>query len=256
MPEINRLKAKIKAGKPVFGAMITIPSIHVVQILANEGFDYIKIDMEHSPISIESVYGLIVATAGTNTVPVVRVPWNIPWLVKPVLDAGAMGICFPWIRTAQEAQQAVSSMLYGPEGERGWGPFYAHLRWQTNIKDYVKKVNNEVNTEVLIEHIDSIDNLDEIVQTEGLDSCFIAPSDLAISLGVRGEPDHPLVQEQIERAEKVILNSKKAMGGFSTSPDRINQMLDRGYKIITVAFDFMLLQKSAREVLSSINKHS
>lgn len=254
MPLLNPLKQKIKSGQPIFGVMATIPSIQVVQILAHAGFDYIKIDLEHGPVSIESAHSMVVATAGTPTIPVARVPWNLPWIVKTLLDVGVMGICFPWIHNAEEASLAASSVRYPPVGQRGWGPFFTHIRWDVTMADYIKMADDEIITEILIERADAIDNLEEIISTPGVDTAFIAPNDLAASLGLKGQPDHPTVKSYIERAEKIILNSNVTLGGFPISPDRINPMLDRGYKVITVSFDFILLKNSAKQILDSINR--
>ena len=104
---INPLKARLDAGKPAIGITISMPSVHVTQVLATCGFDWLFLDMEHGPIGIESVHAMITATNGTRAAPVVRVPWNVHWLAKPVLDAGAMGVIFPMIRSAADAEEAV-----------------------------------------------------------------------------------------------------------------------------------------------------
>src|SRR5512140_354728 len=109
---INPLKAKLKAGKPIFGIMVTQPSVGLVQLLARSGFDYVKIDLEHSPIDMTSLHCMIAATAGTSCTPVVRVPQNLPWVVKQVLDLGAMGICFPLIHNKEEALTASQATHY------------------------------------------------------------------------------------------------------------------------------------------------
>ena len=103
----NRVKELLAAGKPAFGILSTIPSVAVVQILARSGYDWRLLDMEHGPIDLKSVQDMIVATAGTDAVPLVRVAWAHHWLAKPALDLGALGICFPMIRTRAEAETAL-----------------------------------------------------------------------------------------------------------------------------------------------------
>jgi 4-hydroxy-2-oxoheptanedioate aldolase len=126
---INPLKARLAAGKPAVGLLVSMPSVHIAQVLAAAGFDWLFFDMEHGPIGIESAHAMITATSGSACAPVVRVPWNVHWLAKPVLDAGAMGIIFPMIRSAADAELAVRAVRYPPAGERGFGPFYAPARW-------------------------------------------------------------------------------------------------------------------------------
>jgi 4-hydroxy-2-oxoheptanedioate aldolase len=106
-PPLNRVKRLLAAGQPSFGMVATIPSIQVVQILGRAGLDWLLIDMEHGPIDLSAAHAMITATAGTATVPFVRIAWNHPWLAKPALDLGALGIAYTMIRTRAEAEAAV-----------------------------------------------------------------------------------------------------------------------------------------------------
>ena len=133
---INPLKARLAADKPAIGITVSMPSVHVTQVLATCGFDWLFLDMEHGPIGIESAHAMITATSGTGAAPVVRVPWNVHWLAKPVLDAGAMGVIFPMIRSAADAEEAVRAVRYPPTGQRGFGPFYAPLRFGLTMQTY------------------------------------------------------------------------------------------------------------------------
>ncbi len=130
---LNPLKERLRAGKAITFAIITIPSVPAMRIWARSGIDALVIDMEHGSIGIESVHALVATTTGTLATPLVRIPWNVPWLAKPVLDTGAMGIMFPMIANALEAEAAVRSMRYPPQGERGWGPFFAPFRWDVSL---------------------------------------------------------------------------------------------------------------------------
>ena len=134
----NRLRAMLAAGEPSFGLIATIPSIQSVQALASAGVDWLIIDMEHGPIDISSAHAMIVATAGTTTVPIVRLPWSHPWQAKPAMDLGALGIVFPMIRTREQAEEAVRSIRYPPAGDRLWGPFYAPMRWGQAMPQYIR----------------------------------------------------------------------------------------------------------------------
>lgn len=250
---LNPLKGRLQAGKPVFGVLVTMPSVQTIQILARAGFDWLLIDMEHGPIDIASAHAMIAATAGTRAVPLVRVPWNLPWLVKPILDAGAFGIVFPMIRSRNEAETAVRAVRYPPAGERGWGPFYAPLRWDVTVPDYVKAANDEILTVLLIEHIDAVRRVDEIVSTPGIDVAVIAPFDLATSLGHQGA-DHPEVQAAIVDTEAAILRSPAVLGGLALSPEQANRMVERGYRFLALGYDAMLLQRGAASALQGINR--
>jgi len=249
---INPLKARLEAGKPAVGLLVSMPSVHVTQVLAATGFDWLFFDMEHGPIGIESAHAMIAATSGTSCAPIVRVAWNVPWLAKPALDAGAMGIIFPMIRSAAEAEQAVRAVRYPPTGERGFGPFYAPARFGLTMQTYADPADREILCILLIEHMEAIDDIEAIVNVPGVDACLIAPFDLAMSYGYRDGPAHDEVQAAIERAERAILNSPVHLGGLAVTSDLANAAIARGYRLILIGFDTMLLQRAAGEVLNAI----
>jgi 4-hydroxy-2-oxoheptanedioate aldolase len=251
---INPLKARLAADKPAIGITISMPSVHTTQVLAACGFDWLFLDMEHGPIGIESVHAMITATNGTSAAPVVRVPWNVHWLVKPVLDAGAMGIIFPMIRSAADAEEAVRSVRYPPTGQRGFGPFYAPLRFGLTMQTYADPADEEILCILLIEHRDAIDALEQIVAVPGVDACLIAPFDLAMSYGHRDGPDHDDVRAAIARAEEAIRASPVHLGGLAITAEAANAMIGRGYRLILIGFDTMLLQRAAGEVLTAIDR--
>jgi 4-hydroxy-2-oxoheptanedioate aldolase len=251
---INPLKARLAANRPCVGITISMPSVHTTQVLAACGFDWLFLDMEHGPIGIESVHAMITATGGTRAAPVVRVPWNVHWLVKPVLDAGAMGIIFPMIRSAADAEEAVRAVRYPPTGQRGFGPFYAPLRFGLTMQTYADPADEEILCILLIEHQDAVDAIEQIVAVPGVDACLIAPFDLAMSYGYRDGPDHPAVQAAIARAEQAIVKSPAHLGGLALTGEVANAMIERGYRMILTGFDIRLLQQGAAAILSEIER--
>jgi 4-hydroxy-2-oxoheptanedioate aldolase len=253
---INPLKARLAAGKPAVGLLVSMPSVHATQVLAAAGFDWLFFDMEHGPIGIESAHAMITATNGTPCAPIVRVPWNVHWLVKPVLDAGAMGIIFPMIRSAADAEQAVRAVRYPPAGERGFGPFYAPARFGLTMQTYAEPADREILCILLIEHKDAIDDIDAILRVPGVDACLIAPFDLAMSYGHRDGPDHPEVQDGIRRAEQAIAASPIHLGGLALTGEIANAMIGRGYRLILTGFDTLLLQRAAGEILGAIDREA
>jgi 4-hydroxy-2-oxoheptanedioate aldolase len=251
---INPLKARLAADRPAVGLLVSMPSVHATQVLAACGFDWLFFDMEHGPIGIESAHAMIAATNGTRTAPVVRVPWNVPWLIKPVLDAGAMGVIVPMIRSAAEAEAAVRAVRYPPTGERGFGPFYAPARFGLTMQTYADPADREILCILLIEHKDAIDDIEAIVRVEGVDACLIAPFDLAMSYGYRDGPDHDEVRAAIACAEAAIRDSPVHLGGLAITAELANAMIGRGYRLILIGFDTMLLQRAAGEVLNAIDR--
>lgn len=248
----NRLKAKLADGDPSFGVIATIPSAAVVQTLASAGVDWIIIDMEHGPVDAGTLHGMIAATAGSQTVPLVRLPWSHPWQAKLAMDLGALGVVYPMICTAKQAAQAVRAVKYPPDGDRLWGPFYAPMRWGQSMAEYIKGANDNMLAIATIEHPDAVRNIDEIVAAAGLDLAFIGPGDLAMSLGLPGQFDHPKFLQAVAEAEAGILRSQVALGGVARTPEQARQMLDRGYKALVFGFDWLLLQQSAVRFMDEV----
>ncbi len=250
MPALaNRLKAQLAAGELTFGVIVTVPSLAVVQTLASAGVDWLVLDLEHASVGPEILHGMIAATAGTQTTPLVRLPWSHPWQAKLPLDLGAMGIVFPMVCPRQDAENAVRAVKYPPEGGRLWGPFYAPMRWSMPMPDYIASANANVLTIATIEDPVGVQNIDAIVDTPGLDLAFIGPGDLAMSLGVAGQFEHPAFLQAVDTAEKAILRSKVALGGVARTPDQARQMMQRGYRALVFGFDWSLLQRSALEFI-------
>lgn len=250
----NRVKSMLASGEPSFGLIATIPSIQVIQILSHAGMDWFIIDMEHGPIDLSAAHAMLVATAGTPAVPFVRIAWSHSWLAKPAMDLGVLGVTFPMIRTRMEAEAAVRSVRYPPEGDRLWGPFYAPMRWGQSIPEYMQMANEEVMAIITIEHPDSVRNIDEIMSVEGLDLAFIGPGDLATALEISGQFDHPKFKAAVAEAEAGILRSKVPLGGVARTPEQAKQMLDRGYRALVLGFDWMLLQRAATSFLEEIHR--
>ena len=248
----NPLKAKLAAGEAVLGTMTTMPSIGLAQLLAAAGFDWLAFDMEHGPMSIESVHGMINATAASNCVPLVRLPATTPWLAKPVLDAGALGLLFPMVETPEQAKEAVAAATYPPKGRRGFGPFHAPERWGVSMLEYAEGADAAMLKVLFIEHIDAIARIDEILAVDGIDVAFVAPFDLSQSLGKPGDFDDPDFQAALNRAEAAVLQSSAKLGGLATTADQGRAMLERGYKFLMLGFDGLIIDGAARAILDGV----
>ena len=158
---LNRLRQLWREGRPTFGAIATIPSIPMVQIMARSGMDWIIVDLEHGPIDLGSAHGMIVATSGSPCVPLVRIAANEPWLAKAPMDLGALGINFPMICSPTEAEKAVRSVRYPPRGDRLWGPFHAPFRWGVSMPEYMASADDDMICMITIEHVEVVKRIDE-----------------------------------------------------------------------------------------------
>jgi 4-hydroxy-2-oxoheptanedioate aldolase len=153
---LNRIKTLWRSGKAAFGAIVTMPSPQVMQVMARAGFDALLIDMEHGPIDLPAAHAMILATAGTPAVPLARIAANVPWLAKPLLDAGVLGICVPMVCTKDDAELAAQAVRYPPVGQRMWGPFFAPLRWDMPMADYMRAANEDILSIITIEHVSAV----------------------------------------------------------------------------------------------------
>lgn len=252
MENAHFFREKLQGPGPVLGTCISFSDPTVTEALATV-LDFVWIDSEHGPMSLETVQGHVVATKGSQVAPLVRVAWNDPVLIKPVLDLGAAGVIVPLIRTADDARQAVAACRYPPEGIRGFGPRRPARFGHWRGSDYVAAANREVIVCVQIEHVDAVRNIDEIVRVPGLTTVVIGPNDLSGSLGHMTEVDHPDVQAAIDRViaacARVGLPLGIAIGG---DPASLARWIERGVKWISVAADFVVLVQAMGEIAGTI----
>lgn len=250
----NPVKRALREGKTVIGTTITAANVDVAATLAAAGFDFLWIEMEHSPLTLESVRSIILATRGLKAVPITRVPVNEIWQAKRVLDIGSLGVIFPFTSTRALAEQAVKSCKYPPLGLRGFGPGMAASRWGLGGQDYVKFANENVLVVTIIEQKLAIDNIDEIASVPGIDVLFIGANDLSFSLGVGGKLNDPLVEDAVT---KVLAAGKKygiPVGYPTGSPTEINKRIAQGFRWFQASSDLGLMASGARELLSKVQR--
>jgi len=249
------LKKRLGEGKAVVGAWITILSPAATEILGGVGFDWLVIDAEHAPFTLEGIERSLTALSGRKAVPIVLVPGNDERIIGQVLDLGAEGVLVPRVRSSEEAWRAVAACKYPPEGVRGFG-----LRHTSNYlhdaDQYIKTTNSGVLIAIEIEHIEAVERLSQILAVPGIDLVFIEPMDLSASLGLPGKLSHPRVTEAIERA---IDNAQQA--GIpvcflaSESPETHQQLAPRGCTVIRAGTDYLLLRRAATDTLDLFHQH-
>ena len=196
------------------------------------------------------------ALKGTDTAALVRVPWNDPVLVKPVLDLGADGVIFPMIRTAEDVRRAVSACRYPPAGERGFGPLRPLDYGRKNAVEFCDDADENIIVVVQIEQAEAVENIDEIVAVEGLTSLAFGPMDLSASLGHRGQPGHPAVEEAV----KHVVERAKAAGvatgvSIGSSPESVAQWADYGLDWICYGVDVTLMIQCFNNVATHVRSH-
>ena len=242
-------RAKLANGDVAFGTAISFTDATVTEALSDV-LDFVWIDMEHGPLSLETVQAHLMATRGSQTAGLVRVAWNDAVLIKPVLDMGADGIIVPMVRTPQEARKAVAACKYPPAGVRGFGPRRASDYARRGGPAFCRESNEEVLTFVQIEHVDAVENLDEILATSGLSGIALGPNDLAASMGHTGEPAHPEVMAAIETTIAKARRAGLFVGiGSGQTPEDLARWIKLGVQWLSMGGDFTLLTSAAAEAI-------
>jgi 2-keto-3-deoxy-L-rhamnonate aldolase RhmA len=231
---VDTFRAKIAAGKTCIGFVVTLSDLTVSEMAGDLGYDFTWIDMEHAPHTLESALGHIIATRGTGCAPFVRVPWNEPGILKPVLDLAPAGVIIPMVNSVAEAEAAVAACRYPPTGRRGCGVRRATRYGQVPFAQYLKDSEHEPMVIVQIEHIDAVRNLDAILRVPGIDSVCIGPCDLSGSLGKLNELDDPEVCRVLEKACRKVRGAGMMLG---TAGGPLEVWLDRGVQWIALGSD-------------------
>lgn len=247
----NPLKKTLRDGKPVVGMTVSIPSPDVVLQAARVGFDFVWIEMEHSPISLETVRNMVLATQGTGLVPLVRVPVNELWTAKRALDAGALGVIFPFTSTPELAKQAVEACRYPPLGRRGAGAGLASMRWPAP-QGYADFADKNVLVIIIIEEKRAVENIDAILDVKGIDVVFIGPNDLSYSYGDRGRQT-----DQVKAAIAKILAAAKKRGipaGRTAGTGDIKASIEQGFQFFQGSSEVGLIATGARPLLEAAGK--
>lgn len=239
--------------KVQIGSWVTLNHPSIAEIMADAGFDWLCIDMEHSVIDYADAQSLIMAIQSKGLKAFVRVGSNNSRIIKRVLDAGADGIIVPSVNSEKEARDAVNAVKYPPFGKRGVGLARAQ-GYGFSFEHYRDVKSKSIELIVQIEHIDAIKELEKIINHEGVDGTFIGPYDLSASMGKPGKWDEPEVKNAILYYEKMARNLDKLMGFHvvSENPDIVSQKIDLGYNFIAYNFDALFLGYAIRQQLSKI----
>ena len=241
---INLLKAKILRGETVVGLSCALGSAQIAEEFALAEFDYIYIDQQHGLTSQDTMIEMLRAIARSSTTPLVRVAQNNAGLIGQALDAGAEGIIVPMVNNAAEAQLAVAACRYFPQGRRSWGPIRAKYGLGTDPA----AVNREVLCLVMIETSEALANVDEIVQTPGVDGIYLGPADLGISLGFPPLAFEQTTDErQLAAIERIRLACVRADRVIGTSGDP-RSMRAAGFGMVTAAMDAMLIRSAVAKI--------
>ena len=250
----NLLKKALQDNQVTIGSWLSIPSPIVAEIIAQAGFPWLVVDLEHSVIDLKSMQAMFIAMELNQCIPLARLSGKDPNQTKRVLDAGAYGIIAPMINTAEEAEMMVNAVKYPPFGKRGVGLARAQ-GYGMKFDDYKEHFNQHSIVICQIEHKEAVDNIDDILSVKGIDGIIIGPYDLSGSYGIPGEFEDPLILE----AEQKVLDSAKRNGipaGIHVvHPDTEDLMsnIKKGFKFIAYGVDMIFLATSCVKEMENIN---
>ena len=250
---MSSLKNKLKNKKLTIGSWITIPSMEIAEILCDAGFEWLVIDLEHTTIDLNQAKNLISTIQGKGKKSLVRVSKNEEVIIKRVLDFGADGIIVPMVKNREDAVKAVSFTQYPPNGSRGVGLSRAQ-KYGVDFDGYKTWLKNEMIVIAQIEHIESVKNINEILNVDGIDGTLIGPYDLSASMGLPGQYETKKVKNCLAKVEKEILKSEKSLGFHVIESNHLNSLkkIEKGYNFIAFSIDFFFLGDYARNQLNQL----
>lgn len=211
----NTAKQKLKDGKPIIGATVFSPDPNIYCAMANAGYDFMWIEMQHSPLTFEDVSRMIWACRGSSAMPFVRVPDATESDIQKATDIGAVGIIVPTVDTVEKAQAAVKWAKYPPVGRRSQGNGQYGALWGS---DYRQTANDNMVVVIMIETPIGVENAEKIASVPGIDVIFAASTDLGNFSGTRqGDADY---EAMVTRIHDVTLKHGIRLGGPQAWQDR------------------------------------
>jgi 4-hydroxy-2-oxoheptanedioate aldolase len=245
---VNHFKRALRDRRKIFGAWLTSGAPSTAEALGCAGFDFLVVDMEHTPVDTPEMVEILRTIAGTPAQAVVRLLWNDMVWVKRVLDGGAQTLLLPFIQNADEARRAVAYTRYPPDGIRGVAGGHRGSRFGT-VPDYLKTASQEICVMVQIETLPALMQLPEIAAVPGVDSVFIGPNDLAASMGFLADIPNPAVQDKIKAAADQCHKLGKPCGILGLSPEMVAQFIGYGYDWVAIGSDMGFMLGRAQEWL-------
>ena len=248
----NPFLAAIRAGQPQIGMWLSLSSAFAAEAVAGAGFDWVMIDMEHSPNELTTVLGQLQVFAAYGTTALVRPDWNDAVKVKRLLDIGAPGLLFPMVQSAAEARAAVAATRYPPDGIRGVSGT-TRANGFGRISDYFARVAQETAVLVQIETGAALACASEIAAVAGVDGVFFGPSDIAADLGLLGQPMHPAVWDQILPVARRVRAMGIPVGTLVFDAAFARRLIaDEGFTFVACGGDTALLARGADALLKAM----
>ena len=250
----NPVKEKLRQGKPTFGTWLSLGNLHAARVLARSGFEWLTLDIEHSPIDWSTASVIFAAVADAGCVPLARVPEGDHYCIKRVLDAGAWGIVVPMVNTVQQAKTAIAAAKYPPVGNRSVGGGMHALNFAAASGEYYERANDETLVILQTESPTGVSNAEAIYSLPGCDAIFIGPVDLRFNMrtpdgGKPTDEEHEaLVQEVIRIGKKVGTPT----GIHCMDPESALERAEQGMQFLAVASDLRMMNATAGQYVKTL----
>lgn len=248
----NERIQKIRSGQVSFGGWSVLNSFAAVDLLAQAGYDWVALDVEHATHSVQNISEQAALIKLRGAVPVARVFDTSPASIRRIVDAGVQGVIVPMVSSADDAKRAVDSVKLPPLGKRGVGAG-AYASYGTRSREALRDIGDTTLVIADIETIGGVESIDEILSVEGIDGVFVGPTDLSFSLGLNGNTDNDTIRGALDR----LLESCRKHGKFTGihlmggDASAIRDAVARGYTFIALGFDAQFIADGAEKLLKN-----
>ena len=247
----NAFLAAIREGRQQIGLWVSLSHNYAAEVVAGAGYDWLLVDMEHSPSDMGTVLGQLQAIAPYGSTAIVRPPWNDTVMVKRLLDVGAPGLLFPMVQSVKEAQSAIAACRYPPHGVRGVAGSIRASNFG-RITDYQSNADDQTAVIVQVETRAAVAQALEIGQVDGVDGVFFGPADIAADMGLLGSHMSDEVWDLILPAARRLMEAGIPVGTLVTDPAFAKKLLAEGFTFVACGTDTNLLAKGADALLAQM----
>jgi 4-hydroxy-2-oxoheptanedioate aldolase len=247
----SAFKPRLKSGQKLVGIRMQVPNTIIAEALGLSGFDYVYIDMEHSPFGLISTLEVCQAIVGTPAIPVVRLPSDDLVLIQQLLDAGIENLVIPMVENAHQAQRIASVTRYPPKGTRSVARLHRGNCYGRKADQYNHVIEEKICLTLQIETRTALKNLPEIAAVDGVDAVLFGPGDLAADFGHIGKTEHPEVLEAISTGVAAGLETGKLVGMSTADASFAKKWFDQGCSFVSVGSDLQLLMRSLTQAATT-----
>ena len=248
----NKIKQMMAEGKPVINGWLAIPSTASAEAMAHCGWDSLTIDMQHGLVDYSNALPILQTISTTDITPLARVNWNEPGQIMKILDAGSYGVICPMVSNKEEAEKFVKACMYPPKGYRSFGPIRGLIYGGS---DYPDHANDEILKIAMIETKESLEKLDEIMSTPGVDAIYIGPADLSLAIGEKPGFDKPENTKAYSEILRILEHAKKNKifaGIHNGTPEYATKMIEKGFNFVTIASDLRSMSTGAKSTVDKM----